>query len=481
MDLNIFPLFSQEIGFALLAFYAIIVFGLTYVFSQGYNKTKTGFLLANRQVGYVQGSMSIAAAWTWAPAMFISSQQAYTNGLAGLFWFCIGNAFSLILFGYFVQRIREAHPDGFTLGGCLRQKYSERVKSLLVIEMIVLACSAFVVNVLAGSQSLELLTGINYHITTFIIALIALSYALRGGLKASIVTEMFKVCVFYAVWVGLALWAIDAGGGWSVVQAGLGGKTGNGAEIFGTPFALGVMFGFGLPTALGHLSSPWADNSFYQRAFAIEKKSIWPSYITGNLIFIIVPILSGSLGLLAAGLQYDIPAKLANYANVISIATTLPEWTSILFVFVALASLISILDSQYASGASIGGSDLCEKFSKNPEKDAVKWGRWGMVGIGAIGLAVANIPGLTLITVFLVYGVTRACVWFPIMLSLLFKNLITEKGIFWGILSAWFIGMPIYLYGQLYGGGMYYTFAGTMTAVFGSGLLSVLISKLTKD
>jgi hypothetical protein len=75
----------------------------------------------------------------------------------------------------------------------------------------------------------------------------------------------------------------------------------------------------------------------------------------------------------------------------------------------------------------------------------------------------------------------RATVWWPMMLHLLRPGLINERGIFWGILIAFFIGFPMFVYGQQFGGGKELTMIGTMIAIFGSGLLSVLISKFTKE
>ena len=98
MDLSkIFPLFSPETGIAILAAYAAVVFALTWWFASGYATSKEGFLVARRELNPIQGAMSTGAAWMWAPGMFISAQQAYQNGVVGLFWFTIGNFLSLIV------------------------------------------------------------------------------------------------------------------------------------------------------------------------------------------------------------------------------------------------------------------------------------------------------------------------------------------------------------------------------------------------
>ena len=77
-------------GYIVLLVYGAFAFAMTYWYSRGYDDTKTSFLVARRELNTPQGSMSVAAAWLWAPGLFISTQQAYVNGFDGLFWFCFG-------------------------------------------------------------------------------------------------------------------------------------------------------------------------------------------------------------------------------------------------------------------------------------------------------------------------------------------------------------------------------------------------------
>ena len=95
---------DSSIGLIVLLIYGLFAFAMTYWYSRGYNDNKTSFLVARRELNTFQGSLSISAAWLWAPGLFISAQQAYVNGLAGLFWFCIGNFLTLGAFAYFAKR-----------------------------------------------------------------------------------------------------------------------------------------------------------------------------------------------------------------------------------------------------------------------------------------------------------------------------------------------------------------------------------------
>jgi Na+/proline symporter len=479
MDLTtLFPLFSQLTGWAIVGIYGLVVFALTTFYVKGYADNKTSFLVARREIGGVAGSMSIAAAWAWAPALFISAQMAYQNGVAGLFWFTIGNFLTLILFGYFVPKLRERMPEGFTLAGYVKEKFSSRVQNIFLLELWMLASCAFAINALAGSKAVETITGLNYHVTSLVLAGIALVYALRGGLKASVVTEIFKIVV---LWAGILLvipWAWIAAGGSLTLTNGLGGITGNGASLI-NEFALGVFMAVGMSTALGHLGAPWGDNGFYQRAFAIKQHSIMKAFVGGAFVFVFVPLMIGSLGFLAAGMGLQIPKELVGMTTVIAIGSVLPSWTVLVLVFMLLAGLVAVLDSQLNSAASLVGHDIKNKFSSNTSEAAnIRWSRAGMFALAAMALTIANWPGMTLLTIFLFFGVMRATVWWPMMLHLWKPNMITERGMFWGIVIAFVLGFPTFVYGQQFGGGAHLTMVGTLVAIFGSGALAYLISKM---
>ena len=478
MDItNIFPLFPPSTGIIVLMIYGLFALAMTLWYSRGYNDTKTSFLVARRELNTFQGSLSVAAAWLWAPGLFISTQQAYVNGLVGLFWFCLGNFLTLGAFAYFAKRIREKAPEGFTFSGYLRDKFSGRVQGLFVVEMMLLAICAFAINLLAGSKTVEILTGIDYTLATFLMAGVAILYSFRTGLKATVVTEVIKILI---VWTGVIIlvpWAISAAGGWSVVVAGLGGRTGLGGSIFGTPFAWGIFTGFGAAAFLGHLGGPWGDNSFYQRAFSIKKNCIIPSFIIASFVFIVVPICMGLLGFLAAGAGLEIPNSMVGVTNAITIGTFLPTSAAIVFMFMVFAGLVAILDSQFASVANMTGHDIFNKFKGGTDdKQVINYARGGMIALAIAGVGVANIPGMQLVYLFLFFAVLRASVWLPSMMSIVRPAWVTERGMFWGIAIPATIGEILFVAGKL--GYSDTAFTGVLIAIFGSPLLVFIISRM---
>ena len=424
--------------------------------------------------------MSVAAAWLWAPGLFISTQQAYVNGLVGLFWFCLGNFLTLGAFAYFAKKIREESPEGFTFSGYLKNRFSSRLQWLFVVEMMILATCAFAINLLAGSKTVETLTGINYTLATLLMAGVAILYSFRTGLKATVVTEVIKIIVVWAGVIILVPWVISEAGGWSTVVAGLGGRTGEGASILGTPFAWGIFTGFGAAAFLGHMGGPWGDNSFYQRAFSIKTGSIIPSYVIASFVFIVVPIMMGLLGFVAAGAGLEIPKAFWGTTNAITIGTFLPPVASIIFAFMVFAGLVAILDSQFASVANMTGHDLFNQFKEgSDDKDIITYARLGMVALAVAGLIIANIPGMQLVWLFLFFAVLRAAVWLPSMMSLLKPDWVTEPGMFWGILVAAIPGEALFVWGKMFGGGSGITFLGTLVAILGAPILTLIFSNMS--
>jgi Na+/proline symporter len=151
-------------------------------------------------------------------------------------------------------------------------------------------------------------------------------------------------------------------------------------------------------------------------------------------------------------------------------------------LFMLLAGLVAVLDSQLNSAASLVGHDIKNKFSNDSSEAAnIKWSRGGMLALATMALVIANWPGMTLLTIFLFFGVMRATVWWPMMLHLWKPELISERGMFWGIVIAFIIGFPMFVYGQQFGGGAVFTMAGTLIAIFGSGILASLITAVNKS
>lgn len=460
-------------GVLLLLIYAGVMFAMTSVLIRRYGHGKELFLVAGRNLGQWEASFSIAATWIWAPALFIASQKAYTQGIAGVFWFTVPNIASLIIFGYFAARIRKKIPFGYTLAEYIKSRYSNRVHNIYLLQLIGLATCSFAVQLLAGGKVLSVLTGLPFGGVTLFLALTALSYSVLSGLKASVVTDYAQMIIILIV-AGIAVpWAIANGGGWETVVAGLGGITGEHASIFDQD----VFLTFGIAVTIGLLAGPFGDQSFWQRAYAVREGQVQGAFFRGALIFGVVPILMSLLGFLAAGqgLQVKDPALV----NLEVIVTMLPGWVVIPFVFMLLSGLVSTLDSNLCSISALCGHDILQRLGRG-ESDAevVRFARMGMFVLAGGALLIANVPGMKILYLFLFYGTLRASTLLPTIITLLSER-IREQGVFWGIVVSLGIGLPLFSYAKLHGlTGL--AIAGSLVTVFASGGITLIVSFFPK-
>lgn len=430
----------------------------------GLSSTKDGYLLMNRDLGWVRGAFSIAATWIWAPALFVAATQGYLHGWVGVFWFTVPNVLCLILFGWFARRMRRMFPDGFTLSGAARQRYSPRVQVAYVVSLLTLSAASFAVQLLAGGLVVSVLTGIPFWMITIALAVIVLAYSQRSGLGASIVSDWLQMWVIGVVGVGLSL-LVASMAGMDVIAAGTTGIERDYTSLVSGPGAA-LFWSFGLSTTIGLLSGPFGDQSFWQRGWAIREKDVGKSFVVGGLIFALVPLSMGLLGFAAAGagLSPDDP----QLTNMEAIVHWLPSWTVVLFLLYIFSGLASTLSSMLSSVSSLAGHDL-GSTRWGARVDPVRRARVSMALLALVGLAIANVPGIAIVQLFIFYGTVRASVFVPTIVMLLWRRPLSEAGAFWGIVGALVVGLPASAYGNL---------TGNVPWIVGSSLLVIGCSGL---
>ncbi len=445
--------------------YAAVMLGATVLMTKREHDIRR-FCVGDGNSGWLMVALSIAATWIWAPSLFTSTENAYTKGFAGLFWFLVPNVLCLILFIPFAKRIREEMPEGITLSGYMYQKYrSAAVKNVYLFQLGTLAALSTGVQLLAGSRILSLLTGIPFAAMTVIMAVIAFSYSQFSGIRASMLTDAIQMVFMLAACICFAVFGIRSGRGTDALVRGLGGISGDGGSLFSAR-GMEIFFGFGLPTAVGLISGPFGDQSFWQRAFSVRKDRIGKAFFIGALLFGIVPLSMGILGFIGAGMGYV--AADTGIVNFELISALLPAWAVVPFLFMIVSGLLSTIDSNLCAISSLT-TDIFLKKALGKTKSA-------MILLLVVGIAVANIPDLTVTHLFLMYGTLRAATLLPTVFTLKGVKL-KPQGVVAGIISALVIGLPIFGYGNIQGIAAYKT-AGSLLTVILSGAVALAVSRM---
>lgn len=451
-------------GIGVLVIYATAMITATLLFTKK-ETTAEGFLAGNHNLKMAITALSIGVTWIWAPALFISAEKAYTNGIPGLFWFLVPNVACLFLFIPFAKKIRFEMPQGITLSGYMAQKYnSNKVKGVYLFQLGTLALLSTSVQLLAGGKMLSLATGLPFLPVTIMLAIIGYSYSQFSGIKASVATNSIQMIFMLITAVIFVVYGTKLTGGYTNIMAGLNSFSGQYGSLFNQK-GLEVFLGFGLPTTVGLLSGPFGDQSFWQLAFSVKKEKIAKSFSYGAILFLIVPLSIGILGYLAAGMKLQIADT--SMVNLAFIQSMFPAWVLTPFLFMVISGLISTVDSNLCAIASLT-SDAQNKFD-------IKFSKISMILLLIAAVCIANIPGLTLVHLFLFYGTFRASTMLPTILTLKGLNL-SANGIFYGIMCALLVGLPIFAYGNIFNIPIYKTI-GSLSTVSISGILAFLITK----
>lgn len=454
-------IFSQSVGWGLLASYLVFALALTWIWAGVKAKGKEEYLAAGHDVGSWQSGFSIAATWIWAPALFVAAQKAYTQGWVGVFWFTVPNVGCLIVFSWFAKRIRSYLPRGYTLSAYIRETYSPRVHKAYTFQLVGLSTCSFAVQLLAGGAIVSALTGISFWAVTLTLSGTALAYSLLSGLRASLVTDHVQMLLIAVVIFGLVPWVVFEAGGMEAVKAGFFGASGEYTNLFSGK-GLETFWAFGIPVTIGLMSGPFGDQSFWQRAFATKQGEVGTAFVKGALIFAIVPLFMALLGFVAAGTGLAVQdVQLTNLAAVLAF---LPQWTAIPFAFMLLSGLVSTLDSCLCAVSSIVGHDLDDGTLS--ESGLVRLSRFGMVALALVALVIANVPDMKILYLFLFYGTLRAATLLPTALTLALGRL-SEPGVFWGIVASVSLGLPVFAWAK---------FTGNVPGIIIGSLATVLLS-----
>ena len=449
-------------GILVLAAYTILMVGITLLFT----KRESGleqFHVGNRNMGVCSSALSIAATWIWAPALFVSSEKAFTSGLPGLFWFLVPNAVCLVLFVPFAKRIRQQMPQGITLSGYMGERYqSGKVKGVYLFQLSALSVLSTGVQLLAGGKILSGITGLPFWLLTVALAGIAYSYSQFSGIRASVMTDALQMLLILLACVVLVPWALSMDNGVSNLIRGLGGVSGEYRGLFSTR-GIEVFFAFGLPTAIGLIAGPFGDQCFWQRAFAIRHDKIGRAFLIGAALFAVVPLSMGALGFIAAGAGFA-PAD-QSVVNFELVAALFPKWVSLPFLFMLISGLLSTVDSNLCAVAALTSDG----------HGTLRTAKAAMLALLVLGIAIANIPGLTVTHLFLLYGTLRAATLLPTMLTLLGKKL-SANAVFAGIITSLVLGLPIFAYGTLCDLSLYKTL-GSLITVSAAGVVAVRASR----
>ena len=220
------------------------------------------YLLAGKKTEAGKMGVSLAASWAWGVSVVVGMEIFQGKGLAAFVIWAAGNSLALLLFGVLALKVK----GGLTLHDVTGSKF---------MHGFAFAIQFF--SVLANMTALKIaaiILGLPPLIFTICVCAVVIVYTWRGGLRASIETDLLQ----FMIWMVLLLVAVL-----------LGDWGSNGGAISPSSFADVRWATWGAVTLL---AAPFVDQQLWQRRFALRENSLKP-FVVGAVCFAAYMVLVG--------------------------------------------------------------------------------------------------------------------------------------------------------------------------------------------
>ncbi|MCP4978582.1 MAG: sodium:solute symporter family protein, partial [Maribacter sp.] len=427
-----------------------------------YNNTAEWFLTAGRNTKGGIVTASIVSTWTWAATIMVSSKMGYIYGISGPYWYAAGATIPILLFSMIAVHLKKLAPQLHTFPEFILYRYDKKNHCIMIV-IGLLACTIVTTMViLGGALALNVLTGINIKIAVLVIPLAFCFYSSIAGLKGSFVTDYIQIAIILVVIMGLSITFYYKYGDFGVCQM-LENIPNRERLVTITAFS-GVMFG--IINTIGNFGTVFLDQTYWQRAIAVNYKSAGNCFLTAGLVWFAIPVCIATvlgIGGLLLGVEVSDSTTIAplmayNIAGNIG---------GIAFLIMLFMAIISTGNSESIAVASIIANDIY-RLNINPQatdKQILNVSRFstGFFGIivGVLCFSLYSI-GIQVYFLYLAMGIFLGSAVFPIILGIMWKRL-SSFGSFWGTLLGLVSGIIVWI---------------TVACIQGKSLLSVSITNI---
>lgn len=421
-------------------FTIILIFGLAWI-AFGYylgrkNKTHEDFALAGRNVGFAFASATAMATWVTSNTTLVAPELTFQFGLWGMVGYSFA-AIGLLLFAPLSARIKTLLPHGYTSGDFIRLRFGFAAWLIFMLISAVYALGWLVSLGMAGGILLQALSGLNYHIGMTAILSICVLYTLFGGLRAVIATDFIQALIIITGVVAVAILVLNNVGMESIHN----NLSANHPRLLDLLFPAAVMFLFNnLFFGLGEI---FHSNVWWSRALAFKQKVASRAFITGGLLWLPIPIVTGFIALAAP--QLGIFPSSPDMVGPTVAAAVLGSAGAVLVFIVVFSALASSLDSLLAATADLATRDIYHKRINLEASDArlLRVNRYMILALGGITwlLCLPQIASLAALLNFT--GAFVASTIWPIVVGL-YQPRFAGRYAAWAMLMGTLVGLASY-------------------------------------
>jgi Na+/proline symporter len=433
---------SPGIGFALMLGLGVFMFFVASVVRKMVRNTHD-FVIADRRIGFGFGVGSVIAVWTWSMAVMMSSAQAFTFGTSGLIWFVVPNGLAVMAMVPFALRLRRQMPAGYTIVEFIRQRFQNKpATTVMLVAMLLGLLSEIFINLFGVVLVMGVVFGINPTVVLIVTLATVTVYSYFGGLWTSAITATFNTLLITVPAAIVVLYVLQKVGGADLVFRKVQEAGPNTLNAFDGSAAAG----FGISLALGLLASTMADQTFWQKAWALKPTTMARTFVWAGLWFYPIPIVLGLLGLVGLGFGVD-PAVLGDAGSggigpyVIS-HLGLPIVLIALYVLIILNACYSSIDGAFSALSSIVAVDVLKRAKPDIDsKSLLRWTKASIIIAGVVGGVVVS-SGIDYVVLVNTVFFLKAALIIPLGLAIFWSRM-TSTAFVASLVLAIAVGYPV--------------------------------------
>ena len=456
------PLLSPGIAWALVVVFAVLWIALGVAWGRGGKGDADDYMLAGRNIGLALSTATLMASWVTGNTTLLAPEFGYRNGLWGMFSYALAGL-GLILFAPLAIRIKRLMPQGRTSGDFIRLRYGRAAWWVFMAITAVYTLGFLMTQAMGAGILLEALSGFDYRLGMVVVIGVSTVYTLYGGMRAVVGTDFIQSLLIMGLLVVVAVLAFQRFP-LELVHSSLSASH---------PDRLNLLLPAGLliawNSALFSMGEVFHNNIWWSRVFSSRASVVFNAFVLGGLAWMTVPIVTGSLGLVALAQNLALPQ--VNMVFPVMASQLLGAGGAALVFVVVFASLTSTLDSLLASTADLVAEDVVFKLL-NPQlsdsqlRQATKL---VVVGLGLLTL-VLSWPRLdSLASVLFFTGALVASTVWPVAYGLYWSQANRHAAIA-AMLAGSAVGLVAYVQIAPYCAALFSTAVSALVMAVGSSL-----------
>jgi Na+/proline symporter len=331
------------------------------------------------------------------------------GGITAILGYCVASAAAVALFIVVGPRLRQLMPQGHSLTEYARYRYGAAMYWLTEAVMVFYMVVYLTAELTAIAKALNLIADVPLGVTALVVITSVFIYTTYGGIRVTFFTDTLQFLVIVPLLVICFGAIVASAGGMGPILETVGQKH---PELLSFGNVDGWKFGATLIIAI--VAAEFFNQGNWQRVYACKSDRVVRRAFAGATILVLpIIFLAGVLGIVATKFGHSGDTSL--FLLLKSLAA--PQGVLILVMILALALVMSTLDTLLNAIAAVFTVDIVRIFPQVQTQQILTYSRWLSVLVGIPSIWIAS-QGYSVLYLFLVADMVCAGVLFPVLWGL---------------------------------------------------------------